>query len=84
MLKKCLLILLASLLLLTKFAISAPKSWPYMKTYDIWGGSDNNTIDSLNSRSTFIDTSNSYNNLLDIGNKKARTTRGRKAKGEPK
>lgn len=81
MVKKYLSIL--SLLLLTKFAISAPKSWPYMKTYDIWG-SENNTIDTLNSRTSFIDTSNSYNNLLDIGNKKAHTTRGRKAKGEVK
>lgn len=53
-----------------------------MKTYDIWGNSDNNTIDSIKSQSTFIETSNGYNNLLSIGNKKAKMTKGRKAKGE--
>jgi hypothetical protein len=81
MLRKLFYAVLVSLLLASKkFASSAPKSWPYMKTYDIWGN-DNNTIDIIKSRSTFMDTSNSYSNLLDIGNKKTEA-RGRKAKGK--
>lgn len=78
MLRKLFYAALLSLLLAKKFASSAPKSWPYMKTYDIWG-SDNSTIDIIKSRSTFMDTSS---NLLDIGNKKTEVTRGRKAKGK--
>ncbi len=78
MLIKCFFILRAF-----NFAISAPKSWPYMKTYDIWG-SDNNTIEthSLKSQFTFMDTSNSYNNLLDVDSTKTKIARGRKGKGE--
>lgn len=76
--------LLLSFTTTTKFAScvpKSPKSWPYMKTYDIWG-SDNNTIDTIKSQSTFMDTSNSYSNLLNGGSKKeGKLVRGRKSKG---
>jgi hypothetical protein len=42
-------LLIVVLLAITKLVSSAPKSWPYMKNYDIWGGggssNNNNTLD---------------------------------------
>lgn len=64
-------------LFLIQLVSSAPKSWPYMKSHDIWG-SDNYTIDSGSSRST----SNSFRNFIDTDDNKIVTTRERKAKGE--
>lgn len=56
---------------------SAPKTWPYMKTYDIW--ETNATVDRprvvYSSHSDIVDT-----NLLD--GQKSMSERRRKAKGE--
>jgi hypothetical protein len=52
-----------------------------MKTYDIWGSAEN-SIDAFNSRSSYTNRSNSYENLLDYNNKKVQIKRERKGKGE--
>lgn len=62
----------------------APKTWPYMKTYDIWEA--NKAVDSLRERPTLVDNSHNFvhDNLLDGRRKNGSLTRmnGRKAKGE--
>lgn len=67
------------LLFLTKLVSSAPKTWPYMKSHDIWGGdTNNNTIDTVKNRSN----SNSFRNFMNIEDDKIVSSRKRKAKGE--
>lgn len=71
---KRLLVALATLSVID-LAVSAPNTWPYMKTYDIW---DTNTTDAKvvhRTRSDIVD-----NNLLD--RQKPVSEPGRKAKGE--
>jgi hypothetical protein len=63
----------------------APKTWPYMKNYDIW--ETNKTVDSFRERPTLVDNSHNFvhDNLLDERRpKNGSLTRvnGRKAKGE--
>jgi hypothetical protein len=62
----------------------APKTWPYMKTYDIW--ETNKTVDSFRERPTLVGNSHNFadDNLLDGRRKNGSLTRtnGRKAKGE--
>lgn len=64
---------------LIKSLSSAPKTWPYMKTYDIW--ETNKTDDSLKDRPKLVDYSHSFvDNNLSSTNLKA--VNRRRAKGE--
>lgn len=71
-------------LIIVDWALSAPKSWPYMKSYDIW--ETNKTVDRFRERPTLVDNSHSYlhDNHLDgrRKNDSLARTKGRKAKGE--
>lgn len=68
-----------TMLIVAELTSSAPKTWPYMKTYDIWD--TNRTVE----RPTIVADSHSYvqSNLLN-GRSDTDLTRvnGRKAKGE--
>lgn len=72
-----------TMLIVVDFTSSAPKTWPYMKTYDIW--ETNKTVDRFRERPTLVENSHNFvqDNLLD-GRKNGSLTRasGRKAKGE--
>lgn len=73
-----------TMLIVVDWTSSAPKTWPYMKTYDIW--ETNRTVDRFKERPTLVDSSHDFvhDNLLD-GRKNGSLTRvkgGRKAKGE--
>lgn len=68
-----------TMLIVVELTSSAPKTWPYMKTYDIW--ETNKTVDAHNERPTLVD--NSHNNLLiDERNRSSARVNRRKAKGE--
>lgn len=66
-----------AMLIIVDWTSSAPKTWPYMKTYDIWetSKSDNGFKDSKKNVN--------YNNLVDTQRNHSFTRgSGRKAKGE--
>lgn len=70
---------LLTLLTIFELSHSAPKTWPYMKTYDIW--ETNKTVE----QPTLADNSLNYrhgNSLPLEMNKNLATTSRRKAKGE--
>lgn len=70
---------LLTLLTIVELSHSAPKTWPYMKTYDIW--ETNKTVE----QPTLADNSLSYrhgNSFAVEMNRNPATTRKRKAKGE--
>lgn len=66
-----------TLLTVIESVSSAPKTWPYMKTYDIW--ETNKTVDTYKDRPTLVDYSQNFvnNDLLSKN-----LTNRRKAKGE--
>jgi hypothetical protein len=51
---------LITLFVLATAVTSAPKSWPYMKTFDIWGNEENNN--ELSHKMTRLDNSHNYLN----------------------
>jgi hypothetical protein len=70
-------------LIIVDWALSAPKSWPYMKTYDIW--ETNKTVDRFRERPTLVDSAKSFlnDNLLNgRKNDSLARAKGRKGKGE--
>jgi hypothetical protein len=70
-------------LIVVDWTLSAPKSWPYMKTYDIW--ESNKPVERFRERPTLVHNANSFlhDNLLDgRKNDSLARTKGRKAKGE--
>lgn len=71
------------LLIVVDWTSSAPKTWPYMKTYDIW--ETNKTVDRFRERPTLVENSHDFvhDNLID-GRKNGSLMKvnGRKAKGE--
>lgn len=68
-----------------RVTLSAPKSWPYMKEYDIWDSTSNNTVETRQQRQQQLPKI-MHENLINsdgMQNSSAlRRTRGRKAKGE--
>lgn len=68
------------MLVVVKLAASAPKTWPYMKSYDIWEA--NKTVDGYNERPRLIYSSPNYVDSNLVGGKKSTAERRRKAKGE--
>lgn len=57
--------------------LSAPKSWPYMKTYDIWSSDGNNTIDVPNGNTN----KDTLQSSIDFKSKSHLGKSGRKSKG---
>jgi hypothetical protein len=75
-----LLVSIAMMLIAVQMTSSAPKTWPYMKNYDIW--ETNKTTDSYKERLTLV-VDFEHDNLL--GGQKNRSSprvNARKAKGE--
>lgn len=69
------------MLVVVKLAASAPKTWPYMKSYDIWEA--NKTVDTYNEQPRLIYSSPNY--VVDsnfVGGQKSTAERRRKSKGE--
>ena len=68
-----------TLLIFIKSILSAPKTWPYMKTYDIW--ETNKTVDTFKVRPTLGDYSQNFvgHNLL---RRNLTKVNRRRAKGE--
>lgn len=71
-------LVLVALLTIVTLSSSAPKTWPYMKTYDIW--ETNKTVDAFDDRRSANSHSHLNSNFLEplVENKNHR----RKAKGE--
>jgi hypothetical protein len=81
--------LIVLLIVTSKLVSSAPKSWPYMKTYDIWSSNEsnngqhkniiinNNTIDD-NYKQTSSSLEISSDNIFDYNNNKVYSV-GRKS-----
>ena len=71
-------------LIIVDWTLSAPKSWPYMKTYDIWE-TNKPVVEKFKERPTLVVKSHNFldDNLFDgRKNGSLARTRGRKAKGE--
>jgi cell division septal protein FtsQ len=68
------------LLAITKLVSSAPKSWPYMKSYDIWGSGSNNTIEQKPQKFRALYSDSKLENAAVGGGEMAKNGR-RKAKG---
>lgn len=68
-----------TLLTFIKSISNAPKTWPYMKTYDIW--ETNKTVDTFKDRPTLVDYSQ---NFVDDNTLRRNVTKvnRRRAKGE--
>lgn len=69
-----------TLLIAVDLTSSAPKTWPYMKTYDIW--ETNKTVDTYKERPTLVDNLQNIDLLNGQRSKSLTRVNGRKAKGE--